>query len=182
MASTLLAKPIGRRVSRPVVPERRACWQSRQEVRGPEKYNACPSGEPQDEFCEAGLSLLASDIPTPECTWEEPLPEEFLPTDAEERQEVLEFLSENPDLKEPLLEAQKQLPNYFGHSVLRRAVLRVVENPEEPEDRMLVFFVTARSSIPEGLERLEKFCREWWFQDPAFAEGKLEIDVKFSGI
>ncbi|CAB4243347.1 protein of unknown function [Methylacidimicrobium sp. AP8] len=76
----------------------------------------------------------------------------------------------------------EKLAAYFKNRPVAPPALEVVENPEEPDDRMLVLFAEARLSISEGLRDLEAFCREWWFRRQAFREGDRDVPLGFSEV
>ncbi|MDD2675872.1 MAG: hypothetical protein PHP75_00140 [Methylacidiphilaceae bacterium] len=77
---------------------------------------------------------------------------------------------------------REKLDAHFKNRLIASPVLEVVENPEEPDDRMLVLFATVQLPISEGLRKFETFCREWWFRQQAFREGKLDVHVGFSEV
>jgi len=106
----------------------------------------------------------------------------FLPSDAEAREAVLLFLRQNPDLQPVIVSMREKLEAHFKNRLITSPVLEVVENPEEPDDRILVLFATMQLSISEGLRTFETFCREWWFRQQAFREGKLDVHVGFSEV
>ncbi|WP_020494462.1 hypothetical protein [Verrucomicrobium sp. 3C] len=122
-------------------------------------------------FSSLDAVRLSPDVPVP-----------FLPSDFEAREAVLLFLRQNPDLRPVIASMAKKLEAYFKNRLIASLVLGVVENPEEPDDGMLMLFVTAQLSISEGLRKFETFCREWWFRQQAFREGKLDVHVGFSEV
>jgi hypothetical protein len=93
------------------------------------------------------------------------------------RNEVIGFLENHPFLVSILIEAYEKIAKYFNE--YPQIVLKVIIDPEVPDDRQLVASIKTRLSPEEALEKLDSFDSEWWLQSIDRARGELCINVEF---
>ncbi|MBL7075352.1 TIGR04255 family protein [candidate division KSB1 bacterium] len=93
-----------------------------------------------------------------------------------EREEVLWFLERYPFLVSLLLDAYKEIGNYFPYS---QVFLEVITDPEATEDSQLVIFIATNLAPDKADDRLERFDEDWWLDALDRAQGKLCIDMEF---
>ncbi|GAB4405751.1 MAG: hypothetical protein Kow00123_18070 [Anaerolineales bacterium] len=93
------------------------------------------------------------------------------------QQEVLHFLDTYPFLVPLLLEAYAKITQVFGPACA--VTLKVVTDPEAPDDREL--FALVRTTLPpsEALRKLDELDQGWWLDKADEARGKLCIHVEF---
>ncbi|MHB8411281.1 MAG: hypothetical protein ACYDDI_04960 [Candidatus Acidiferrales bacterium] len=96
--------------------------------------------------------------------------------EVEDEAKVCQFLNRSPELIDLLLEARIRVEQLFGSKPL--VILRVVEEPDSPNESEL--FATVITGLPadEALRRLNAFDDEWWIDNCRKALGKLNFDVE----
>jgi len=79
--------------------------------------------------------------------------------DLRNKQEIIYFLLEHPELFSVTKEAQQKIRNYFPYSPL---ILEVVTDPEEKESQILFIYIQTTLSVTEALSRLNQLDEAWW--------------------
>ena len=91
--------------------------------------------------------------------------------------EVVAFLSENLYLFDLLKEIPTQVRKHFGAE--QNFVLQFFLNPEDPSWHQLHVLVPTKVSVEEAFALLEKFESDWWLENFARADMKLQILMEY---
>lgn len=92
------------------------------------------------------------------------------------RDEVVNFIEENPTLVQLLRDAYYKIQEYFGSGV--EAILEIFTDYEVPTHRELVALVQTRYPVGEALDRLDRLYEEWWAEASSVEPLKMSIDVE----
>lgn len=92
------------------------------------------------------------------------------------REEVVNFLSDNPFLAPLLQDARPQIETYFRSYT--QLILEVVTDPEAVDDRELVLFIQTDLPPEEALASLDQLDDNWWLEASRASRGKLCIHVE----
>jgi hypothetical protein len=92
------------------------------------------------------------------------------------REEVINFIQENPSLFQLLRDVYHKAQHYFGAGV--EIVLDVFTDHEVPTHRELIALVQTTLPISEALTHLDRLYQEWWVEASAAVPLKMSIDVE----
>lgn len=90
---------------------------------------------------------------------------------------VAEFLSENLFLLDLLKEIPKQIGKIFGNN--QELILEFFWNPEDPTWHQIHVLVATKLSAEEVSPLKDKFDNDWWLDNFARADMKLQIIEEF---
>ncbi len=76
------------------------------------------------------------------------------------RDEVINFIQENPSLCQLLRDVYHKVQHYFGTEV--EVILEVFTDYEAPTHRELVALVQTTLPVSESLDRLDHLYQQWW--------------------
>lgn len=88
-------------------------------------------------------------------------------------QAVADFIGENLFLLKLLEEIPAQIRKYFGKS--QELILQFFWNPEDPMWHQIHVLVPTKLSVDEAFSAMEKFDEDWWLDNFARADMKLQI-------
>ncbi len=116
------------------------------------EQNASPSS-PLDSRIEAVLKLVPAQAP----------------------QRIAAFLLRRPELVPILIDSAVKIREYWG--VDTRYEMRLVTDPEEPDEDALSLVVDILSSDPDAYAILDRFDEEWWLERLPQTQGRLNFLV-----
>jgi len=94
------------------------------------------------------------------------------------KQEVLNFLCERPQIIPLLEEGRPKIDKFFGTEV--RVVLEVAIDPESPDEESELFAcIQTRLSVQEAHERMKLLDEDWALSAFAKSDGDLCVDMEF---
>lgn len=95
----------------------------------------------------------------------------------EDENQLIEFVSRNPEIVTLLLEAQKQIRKYFPQE---RLVLNVSSDSDYIEwERVKIFIYVGVNDVDEASDKLSQFDNDWWLDNCSGIGLKLYIGLEF---
>lgn len=94
----------------------------------------------------------------------------------DDRQEVFEYLNQNPQLIPLLPDVKENVLRYLPGSKFE---LRVETDIENPKDVTLFLVVVAPFEPERGWDKLRDFKRQWWSNIPKEAKRNLFVNLEY---
>ena len=105
-------------------------------------------------------------------------PEWTLGFDLRNRQGVIDFVEENPRLRQLLVEARETIPGHFGSDV--RMALELTSDIDSGGVNELFLLIVTEMSVDAALERMFRLDDEWWLDAVSRADGLMNISIEYA--
>lgn len=94
-----------------------------------------------------------------------------------DREEVVGFVEEHPELKGMLAEAQTRIPEHFGNDTAM--ALEVATDIDSENAKELLLLIPVELSVDDAMARMSRLDEDWWLDGSVRAKGLMNVDIEY---